>query len=543
MNQQNKVYNTALYLRLSREDAKDGESSSISSQRELLQKYARDNQLIVYDEYVDDGYSGMNFDRPEFVRMQEDILEGHVNCVIFKDFSRLGRNQIEMESLRQYFFPENNIRYIAVDDRYDSLYSDAGADISANFMITINSIYAADISRKIRSSLKARMEAGKLVAPLPRFGYRRDPLDNGHLIPDETSAAIVREIFSLAADGITPAAIAHDFNEREIPTPAMYLCQKNDHMSLDQRSKNKEWTSSIVCKMLKNEVYIGNLCQGRSRKVSLVSKKTRYLDKDEWIVTEGAHEPIIDKETFELVQKRVVSRRNEPKTGFKNIFAGIAKCADCGCAMSPTATRKKDEPYKLTCGKYKQYGAKKCSNHFISYNHLYDIVLSELKEWLALTEKQRIQIVLELAEEEAERAQAFEKKNAEKLRELQNQMNSTYLYTKNAHEQYSRGEMPKMLYDSLMQDYSKTAEELTIKIEELSKQMETDNSRSESYEKFFTLLDDVTNPKELTHKMLVSLIDRIEIGQGVWEVDGNGKKHMHQDIRIYYKFIGCTDEE
>lgn len=543
MSQQNKVYNTALYLRLSREDEREGESSSISSQREILRKYAHDNNLLVYDEYIDDGYSGMNFDRPNFQRMQNDILQGCINCVIVKDFSRLGRNSIEMEILRQRFFPENDVRYIAIDDNYDSLHSDAGSDMSAQFMIMINSLYAKDISRKIRSSLKARMEAGRLVAPIPRFGYQRDPLDNGHLIPDEVSAAIVREMFAMAADGTTPAAIAHNFNERGIPTPAVYLCQKNPHMSLDRRSKYKEWTSVTICKMLKNEVYIGNLCQGRSKKVSLTSKKTRYLDREDWIICEGTHEPLVDKETFELVQKRVTSRRNPPKTGFHSIFMGIAKCADCGCAMSPTATRKKDEPYKLSCGRYKQFGAGKCSNHFISYNTLCEIVLCELKKWLSLTSEEKELIIRELEAEETERVKSTNRSNADKLRDLEKDKESKYLYLKNAHEEFSRGVLPKMIYDTLMKDYSAAIEQLDQEIQVVGKLLETDNSQSEAYQKFFSLLDDITEPTELTRDILVKLIDRIEIEQHTYISDENGKKIRKQEIHIYYKFIGCIDEE
>lgn len=543
MNQQNKVYNTALYLRLSREDEREGESSSISSQREILRKYAHNNNLLVYDEYIDDGYSGMNFDRPNFQRMQNDILQGCINCVVVKDFSRLGRNSIEMEILRQRFFPENNVRYIAIDDNYDSLCSDAGSDMSAQFMIMINSLYAKDISRKIRSSLKARMEAGKLVAPLPRFGYQRDPLDNGHLIPDEVAAAVVREMFAMAAEGLTPAAIAHDFNAREIPTPAVYLCQKKPHMNPDRRSKYKEWTSATICKMLKNEVYIGNLCQGRSSKVSLTSKKTRYLDREDWIICEGTHEPLIDKETFELVQKRVTSRRNPPKTGFHSIFMGIAKCADCGCAMSPTATRKKDEPYKLSCGRYKQFGASKCSNHFISYNTLCEIVLCELKKWIALTPEEKELMVRELEAEENERIKSANRSNADKLHDLEKDKESKYLYLKNAHEEFSRGILPKMVYDTLMKDYCTAIEQLDKEIQKVCKLLESDNSQSEAYQKFFSLLDDITDLKELTRDVLVKLIDRIEVKQGVWVKDENGKKVHRQEIHIYYKFIGCIDEE
>lgn len=543
MNQQNKVYNTALYLRLSREDEREGESSSISSQREILRKYAHDNNLLVYDEYIDDGYSGMNFDRPNFQRMQNDILQGCINCVVVKDFSRLGRNSIEMEILRQRFFPENNVRYIAIDDNYDSLCSDAGSDMSAQFMIMINSLYAKDISRKIRSSLKARMEAGKLVAPLPRFGYQRDPLDNGHLIPDEVAAAVVREMFAMAAEGLTPAAIAHNFNAREIPTPAVYLCQKKTHMNPDRRSKYKEWTSATICKMLKNEVYIGNLCQGRSSKISLTSKKTRYLDREDWIICEGTHEPLVDKETFELVQKRVTSRRNPPKTGFHSIFMGIAKCADCGSAMSPTATRKKDEPYKLSCGKYKQFGASKCSNHFISYNTLCEIVLCELKKWIALTPEEKELMVRELEAEENERIKSANRSNADKLHDLEKDKESKYLYLKNAHEEFSRGILPKMVYDTLMKDYCTAIEQLNKEIQKVSKLLESDNSQNEAYQKFFSLLDDITDLKELTRDVLVKLVDRIEVEQGVWVKDENGKKVHRQEIHIYYKFIGRIDEE
>lgn len=543
MNQQNKVYSTALYLRLSREDEGEGESSSISSQRILLRQYTEKNGFIVYDEYIDDGVSGSYFDRPSLERMQEDILQGRVNCVITKDFSRLGRTAYQMLYMIEKFFPEHNVRYIALEPFYDSSNPAPSSDITSQFTIMLNQLYVIDISHKIRSSLTARMEAGKLVAPLPRYGYQRDPADSGHIIPDETSAAVVREMFAMAAEGATPAEIAHNFNRRGIPTPAVYLCQKNPHMSLEQRSKYKEWASATICKMLKNEVYIGNLCQGRSKKVSHNSKKTRYLPREDWIICEGTHEPLIDKETFELVQKRVTSRRNPPKTGFHSIFREIAKCADCGRAMSPTASRKKDEPYKLSCGGYKQCGASRCSNHFISYNTLCEIVLCEIKKWLSLTLEEKEMIVRELETEEKERVQSANRNNADKLRDLKKEKESKYLYLKNAHEEFSRGVLPKMIYDTLVQGYVAEIEKLDKEIQDIDKLLETDNSQSEAYQKFFSLLDDITDLKELTRDVLVKLIDRIEVEQGVWEKDENGKKVHRQEIHIYYKFIGCIDEE
>lgn len=525
-----KAYKAALYLRLSRDDEGVSESSSIGTQRKMLRLYAEESGFQIYNEYVDDGYSGTNFNRPAFQKMIEDIEAGKVNLVITKDLSRLGRDYITTGQYTEMYFPEHSVRYIAINDGYDSInqYNDI-----APFKHVINEMYARDTSKKIRSAFTTKMKDGAYIGNFAPYGYQKDPANKNHLIIDYEVSPIVQEMFHLAECGHRPSEIAQVFNERGILTPALYRCHKRPYLSVDNYSKRKEWTSAMICKMLANEVYLGHTAQGKTTKVSFKSKVTISNAKDEWYIVENTHEPLISKETFNNVRNRCVSRKIEPKNQFKNIFSGIAKCMDCGRNMSTTGTRKKGAVANLVCGGYKLYGGKECTNHFIDYELLYDVVLKEVKKQVLLSPKEKQEILFELTQEQSNSEAEAEKKKSlalleEKTRELDKIIQKLY-------EDNVNGKLNDERFSRMLSSYEAQQKEISSKMDILT-QKAVDPVK-ESYQNFFKLIEDISDIKELTPELLHKLIERIEISQGTFE---NGTKH--QVVRIFYRFIGNPTE-
>lgn len=355
----------ALYMRLSKDDERTKESQSISTQRKMLRSYALENGFEIAGEYADDGYSGTTFDRPKFSEMIGDIEKGLIDIVIVKDLSRLGRDYIKSGYYTDIYFPENGIRFIAVNDGLDSKYEDN--DI-APFKNVINELYARDISRKIRSALKTKMKDGAYIGSFAPYGYKKSNDNKNRLLIDAPAAENVREIFTLAAQNISPSEIADTLNRRKVSTPSKY-CGRTLYTS------RGEWTSSMVCSILKNTVYLGHTSQGKTRKSSHKSRRQFYVNKSEWIVVENTHEAIIPKELFKKVQKRAPSRNIKLDKTFSNAFSGIAKCGDCGRNMSVTSS---GSGRYLVCSGYKMKGKKECESHAIRYDTLNEAVRRDM---------------------------------------------------------------------------------------------------------------------------------------------------------------------
>lgn len=293
-------YRAALYMRLSREDGgkeSGGESAGIESQRLLLRAFAEQQGFSVFDEYVDDGYSGTRYDRPEFERMLRDIEAGQVNLVIVKDLSRLGRNYIASGELTEIYFPERRVRLIALNDGYDS--ESGREDDLAPFRHVMNEMYARDLSKKIRTALRAKILDGQYIGSFAPYGYRKRAEDRHTLEPDPPAAAVVVGIFTRAAEGWSPTRIAEDLNERGIPIPLDYR-----RLGQGERSAGRKWTASGVCKILRNQVYLGHTVQGKTAKVSLKSKKSYGRPREEWIIVEHTHEPLISPSLFAESRRR-----------------------------------------------------------------------------------------------------------------------------------------------------------------------------------------------------------------------------------------------
>lgn len=526
-----KNYRAALYMRLSKEDEGSDESSSIVTQRKMLRTFAVENNFSVYNEYIDDGVSGTTFERPGFLRMKADIESGKVNLVITKDLSRLGRDYISTGNLTEIYFPSKGIRYIAINDGYDS--ENACTDI-APFRNVINEMYARDTSKKIRSSFAIKMKAGEYISSFAPYGYKKDAQNKNHLTIDEEVAPIVQEMFDLAATGKSPKEIAQEFNNRGMLTPAEYRYVKKAYLELESDYKRKEWTSSMICKMLRNIVYVGDLAQGKTSKISFKSKITVSKPIEEWYVVKDTHEPLITRETFDIVRNRSIARRTGSDNKFQNIFSGIAKCMDCGRNMSSTGTRKKGSVANLTCGRYKLYGKSKCSNHFIDYETLYNIVLQEIRCQIALSKEEKDHIIKDL-----EGQSQFNQKHVEVKKKIQNitsRQRQLDLIIRKLYEDNTSGKLSNDRLDRMLSAYQREEKNIKEKSDALLKEVE-DNEKY-SYEKLFMLVEELTEVKKLSRELLYQFVDRIEIGQGTYDK----QKGKHQEIKIYYKFISHIEK-
>ena len=528
-----KSYQAALYLRLSKDDDGINESASISTQRKMLQTYARENGFTVYGEYVDDGWSGTNFNRPSWKRLLQDIEDKKVNLVITKDLSRLGRDYIATGQYTEIYFPSKGIRYIAVNDGYDS---DRPYTDIAPFKNIINEMYARDTSNKIRSAFQTKMKDGAFIGNFAPYGYMKDPENKNHLLIDNAVSPIVQEIFRLAEEGSSPSEIAITLNVDKIMTPAMYRCCRRPYLKLDDYSNRKEWTSSMICKMLRNIVYLGHIAQGKTTKVSFKSHITLQNPQDEWIIAENMHEPLISQETFYNVQKRSVARRHLPKTTFINIFSGIAKCADCGRNMSTTVSRRKGNVYNLVCGGYKLYGKDQCTNHFIDYEVLYDVILCEIKMLLTMTDEDKEKILASVPNLSNQKEKQKETGTVTALKKREKELDRIieHLYEDNV-----SGRLDEKRFYKMLASYEAEQKDISSRLASLIRPVKPsdESTAQDAYHKFFTLLNDVTETVELTPELLHKLIDRIEICQGSFDQGQRGGQ-KHQTIRIFYKFIG-----
>ena len=390
------VWKTALYIRLSQEDEECGkskqESNSITSQKTLLNEYINEHEdLTIYNTYVDDGFTGTDFNRPAFQNLLEDMKNKKINCVIVKDLSRLGRNYIEVGNYIEQVFPLFNIRFIAINDGIDSFKNKESLNtILVPFKNLINDEYARDTSIKIRTSLNGKKKNGEFVGAFSAYGYMKDPKDKHKLIIDEEAANIVRKIFDLNVNyGLGKVAICHKLNDLGIlnPTGHKKLELGQNYNNYGIKEDNYLWTPSTIRNILSNEIYCGNTVQGKRRAKSYKIHKVEKVPKEEWIKVKNTHEPNIDKNTFEKAQKlSKIDTKASQKTKTLSIWAGLIKCADCKMAMNKkTSTNKSGNTYEYyICSTYKKKSNKLCTKHTIKIENLENAVLSAINYHISL---------------------------------------------------------------------------------------------------------------------------------------------------------------
>ncbi len=378
----NKTYRAAAYMRLSIEDEnKDEESASIKNQRSFIKEYALKNNIEIYDYYVDDGFSGGNFDRPGFKRMINDIEKGIIDCVITKDMSRLGREFIETGNYVFKYFPEHNIRYIAILENYDTLNPNGVEDILP-FKAVINDMYLKDISKKIKSIRHDLMKAGLFVSSSVPYGYKRSEEDNRKLIVDEYAAEVVKKIFNMKEQGVTDGMIARALSDDGILPPDVYKGRNTKTIAI---TKNL-WKPSTVTSLLKNEIYIGTLIQGKYERISLKSKKKKLLPRSKWVIVKNACPAIISEDLFNKInapKKKKDIRYRE----YDYLLKGLVTCADCGKPMLVRRVKDSKDLTKVNktiyvCRTYARYRHGVCSMHYYREDALNEVVLKEVKDVL-----------------------------------------------------------------------------------------------------------------------------------------------------------------
>lgn len=524
-----------LYLRLSRDDDNPGESESIQNQRSLLQGYAVQHGFTIIGEYVDDGWSGTRFDRPRFQDMLRDMEQHRFEVVLVKDLSRLGRDYIQTGRYLELVFPENGVRLIAVGDGIDTARSDTDL---APFRNVINEMYARDTSRKIRSALHTKMQSGKFIGNFAPYGYQKDPQDKNHLIPDERTAATVRQIFAWAAAGKRPAEIARMLNERGEPPPAVYRTLVHPELNPDDYSKRKAWTSVGVSRILQDVVYLGHIAQRKTEKISFKSKKTREKRTDEWIIVPDCHEPLVSKQTFDTVQRQRSARRCDRKGAFSNLFSGLTFCLDCGKAMSTVGTRRKGSAANLACGAYKLRGTAACSNHFISYESLYRCVLEAVRQYVCLSEQdcdalfERLRHRLRL-DERGREASCERERLTQEQKQVQRLVAQLY-------EDRAAGKIGDTNFYPLLERYERKTAALQQQMDALLSVNE-DKTLQKQQEHLQAIILRYTHVDELPPSLLFELIERIEVGQGTYEKTEKGRM-KRQKVIIHFRFLTAPYE-
>ncbi len=529
------------YLRLSNEEAAEGESSSIKNQRMIIQDYCERNEILLVRVFIDDGWSGGNFDRPAFQEMIALLEQGKANIVITKDLSRLGRDMREASYYAEQYFPEHGIRYLTVADNFDT----EQENVMAPFQFAMNEVYLRDGSRKVKEVLKAKREKGLYCACAP-YGYVKDPRNKNRLVPDEETAPIIRRIFEAAANGDSSRKIAMELNRDGIMPPLKYKVLYKGNFSEDGAARASDlWNYTTVKRILKNPVYLGHTLLGKSRKVSVKSKKKLNVPKDQWAVTENTHEPIITQEVFDLAQfnlgKGTFDFRQYDHVR-RSIFSGIAFCAQCGHALCSCGTVYKGEREKywyLSCNRHRLDITDSCVGVRIKYSDILEVVRQDLNSLISLSPEEK-----EAVAREAMRRAGDD--NLIKVKRLQLQKAKarlstidkviTKLYTDNAEGKIDDSRLERMLSELQRESagLEKTIDSLSV--------IDSVNETQESYRAFFELANKYTYIKELDRDTLVTFVRRIEVGPKVLP-DGTQKathrnQPFQQSVRIFYKFIG-----
>ena len=532
------------YLRLSNEEAQGGESSSITNQRMIVQNYCKQNGITLVREFVDDGYSGGNFDRPAFQRMMRELEQGKANTVITKDLSRLGRDMREASYYAEQFFPEHGIHYIAIADNFDT----NRENIMAPFLFAMNEVYLRDGSRKVKDVLRSKRENGQYCA-CPPYGYRKDDDDKHRLAPDEATAPVVLRIFEQAANGDSSRKIALDLNKDGVIPPLKYRVLYRDEFSAEGAARASDlWNYTTVKRILKNPVYLGHTLLGKSKKVSVKSKKKIPVPRDDWAVTENTHPPLVSNVLYERAQANL-GRGSRDYRAYdhvrKSIFSGIAVCARCGYSLCSCGTVYKGEREKywyLSCTHQRQDIANPCEGVRVRYADLLQIVRQELNTLLTMSDEQ-VEIMVHKAlkrfgDEESRKAKKLQKEQAE-ARLVTIDKIVTKLYTDNA-----EGRLDDERLRRLVGELEKESAGLRSLLD-ARRTPDTAQETEDNYTRFFALARQYTHIEKLDRETLQTFVERIEVGpkelpEGQQKAT-NRNQPYRQRIRIFYRFIGEMD--
>jgi len=527
---------TALYCRLSRDDGMDGDSNSVANQKKLMQKYAKENGFGNTRFYVDDGYTGTNFNRPGFQKMLEDIEMGYISTIIVKDMSRLGRDYLQVGYYTDTYFPDRNIRFIAINDCVDSA---DGENELAPFRNVMNEMYARDISRKVRSSHRIRGNSGEPLSQ-PPYGYMKSPDNKKRWVIDPEAAQIVRDVFRMCLEGKGNETIARILQEREILVPMAYWQSKG----LDRGGKKTQpnpykWSKSTIAKMLAQQEYCGDVINFKTYSKSFKNKARIPNPEENWAIFKGVHEPIIDRETFELVQELVGKtkrRSTKEKNGEKNMFSDLLYCADCGSKLWYHVKQDKELIHYFSCSNYRGDRGTCDKTHYLRADSIYQVVMLELRRLARFLED----------DEEAFAEMLAQKTNAQMRSEerlLQDALQKAIVRNEEVARLYERvyednvsGKVTDEWFMQLSHKYEVERMELKEKIRTTRETLDNLSSIQRGQEQFVTAVRKFMEMKMITAPLLRELIDHID----VYHIEGRGKNRT-QRIKIHYRFIGYIE--
>jgi len=523
----------ALYMRLSRDDELAGESYSITNQRALLKKVSAEKGYTRFEEYVDDGYSGTNFDRPSFKRMERDIEDGRIGCVIVKDMSRLGRDYLTVGYYTEHYFPEKRVRLIAINDGVDT---DEGDNDFAPFRNIMNEWYAKDASKKVKAAYRARGMAGEPLG-LPPYGYRKVEGSKFWEI-DEDAADIVRRIFAMALDGLGTEQIATALMKDKILNPTSFWQLKGVKRTGSKQVKDPcFWSDSTVAKILARREYLGDVVNFKTSKPSYKSKRHVFVPEEERMVFPGVHEAIISQEDFALVQKKRADLRRKKASGKRNIFSGLLQCEECGSNLHFHFSQLNPEITYFNCPGNNASAFKTCSStHYVRADFLEQVVLGDIRRIVNRALADEEAFAHQLMEKATVESTRSIKAQRERLADLKRRHEEIDLMARRTYEDVSLGRISDERMAKLMDGFEDDQERLAEQMRESEKAVAEFENSEMGVGQFMSIVKDAKQVKRLTRALLNRFVDHIVIHQakrtqGKWS----------QCIDIYYNFVGVVE--
>ena len=528
------ILRTALYCRLSKDDMLQGDSESIKTQKAMLTQYAKEHGFFVAEVYVDDGFSGLNFDRPSFNRMLDDIEAGKIDVVITKDLSRLGRDHLKVGHFTEIYFPMKNVRYIAVNDGVDT--ANKNNDIAA-LKNVMNEFYSRDNSRKIRSSIRARAKAGLYRTSFNPIGYRKSPDNHNKLIVDGETAWIVKRIFELANAGMGAHKIAKTFREEQVPCPSWWLHSRGerDYSQRFENPANKyEWSHTVIRNIIANPLYLGHTVMCKTESIFKVGT-FKKVPKADQIRVENTHEPLVSQELFDGANAKILSRRRDTTDNFVSPFSGLVKCGTCGKALGLRYWGK-DRHHIYVCTTY-AHDTKACSDHRIYYEDLYNAVLADIQYHARLAYEDRDKAVALAMKMNAKADGNKGKSNESKLKQAKKRYDEVTRLFDRLYEDSLSGRISNDNFTRLIDKYQTEQEQLLGQIQNLENALQEVKDSQTNAVQWAALMADYVGIRELTAENLNLLVERIEVFDRT-ETDGEAE----QVIRICYRFGGYIGE-
>ena len=528
---------TALYCRLSRDDELQGDSNSIKNQKLILQKYADDNGFRNTRFFVDDGYSGTTFDRPDFQRMIAEMDAGRIGTVIVKDMSRLGRDYLKVGFYTEVAFPEADVRFIAINNGVDSS-NQQESDLTP-FINIFNEFYAKDTSKKIRAVFKAKGQSGKPLCTNPPYGYKKAPDDKTRWIVDDEAAAVVKEIFHLCMSGYGPTQIAKELRKRRIETPAEYGKRVGVNVPSAKLRENDDpcrWTTSTVVHILERREYTGCIVNFKCHKKSYKSKKRVQNDPSEWAIFEGMHEAIIEPEVYDTVQKIRDGRRRQTPMGEMPALSGMVYCADCGHKLYQVRGRCLPQSEYMVCATYRKKGKSVCPSHQIRNSVIEQLLLEDLQRVTAYARNHEDEF-LRLVTRNSEKALDRELRDCRKeYEQAKARIAKLDTLIQRIYEDNVEGKISDDRFAKLSANYETEQAQLQSRMEELQRFLDDAKEKSLNADHFLALVRKYTDIRELDAEIIREFVERINVFQAE-KVDG----HRQQRIQIIYNCIGAVD--